>query len=175
MERAARTRGNNFGSANATPTTQSPDSALLTPTAIKQLDTHFNNLAARLGNTAMEQLIAPNAALANTIADNISIKSLLLELKSGVKAQDLSAAESSNMSSADACAKEVARLHLAIRKCWVPGKFYSMHGYGVGSNHNSAMCKHKGLGHVNTATKKNPAGSGKNIYKDWDYFLKSGS
>jgi hypothetical protein len=67
----------------------------------------------------------------------------------------------------------VAQLRAAIKGKWAPGGFYSTHGYGVSTDHDSASCKNKKTGHVNTATRSSPAGYGheKHINMDWDAFL----
>lgn len=143
---------------------------------MEQLNSHFNNLAAAAtsANAAMNQLIAANATLATTTADNIAeVKSLLLDVKAGIKAQALSVTPSLEAAATMACAKEVALLRLAIKNVGYPENFAQPTVTALG--HTSATCKCKGLGHVNTATRSNPARPGGNINKHWDHFLESGS
>ena len=56
--------------------------------------------------------------------------------------------------------KQLAQLKAALKGKWVSGGFCSSHGYGVSADHDSKNCKNKKPGHVDTATRANPAGHG---------------
>ena len=58
-----------------------------------------------------------------------------------------------------------------IKNKWNVGGFCSTHGHGVAVGHNSKTCGTKGTGHIDTATRKNPAGPGKEKNKGWDAWL----
>ena len=53
-----------------------------------------------------------------------------------------------------------ATLQHAIVKGWTKGGFSSSHSNGVTSGHDSHTCPEQKLGHIETATRENPAGPG---------------
>ena len=76
-------------------------------------------------------------------------------------------------------AARINQLQAAICGSWITGpasKFCSKHGWGLVPGHDSMSCKNKTKegepgGHVNTATRSNPVGPGKNKNKGWDDFV----
>ena len=76
-------------------------------------------------------------------------------------------------------AARINQLQASIRGSWITGaasKFCSTHGWGLGPGHDSMSCKNKTRegetgGHINSATRSNPVGPGKNKNKGWDDFV----
>ena len=67
--------------------------------------------------------------------------------------------------------RRIGQLKAAVKFKWVPGKFCSTHGHGVGPDHDSSRCNGKAAGHVDTATRANPSGPGAERNKGWDDWL----
>ena len=69
--------------------------------------------------------------------------------------------------------RRISQLKAAAIFKWIPGKFCSTHGHGVGPNHNSASCNSKGRidDHFDTNTCNNPTGPGAMRNKGWDDWL----
>lgn len=153
------------------------DNALAATGLLEQLDGHFDNLAvaATSSNVALEQLVTANDTLAmNTANDIAEIKTLLAGANIGASAAAAVPTASESVTLAT-YKKTIKQLQTAIKYKWVPGGFCSMHGWGVGPKHNSDNCKGKAPGHVDTATRANPAGPGKTKNKGWDNFLQGPS
>jgi hypothetical protein len=121
-------------------------------------------LAATNDKTVLDNLVATNKTLTDSVAKKLAnIESLFAKNPSG----------STLTSGSTNDARLVAQLRAAIKGKWAAGGFCSTHGYGVSADHTSASCKNKKPGHVDSATRANPAGHGadKNINKGWDAFL----
>ena len=79
----------------------------------------------------------------------------------------------------DECTKSNLRINqlmLVIKVKWVPERFCSTHGHGVGSGHSSKKLNNKTRegnigGHNNNAMRANPSGPFRNRNKYWDIFL----
>ena len=66
--------------------------------------------------------------------------------------------------------RRIYHIKTSVRFTWIPGKFCSNHDHCVGPNHNSASYNEKGHseGHITTATRNNPVGTGAARNKGWD-------
>jgi hypothetical protein len=119
--------------------------------------------AATNEKTVLDNLVASNKTLSELTAKKIARIEELISARPSPPAATASPSD----------AKLVAQLRAAIRGKWAPGGFCSTHGYGVSADHDSASCKNKKPGHVDTATRSSPAGHGhdKHINKGWDAFL----
>jgi hypothetical protein len=171
-QRASGARGDTFGSASAayeyhrpTPTSGFAGAAIrssLPASFEEQFASGMDALASAATNekAVLDNLLASNKVLSELTAKKITAIEQLL-----TKGPHPGA----SLSSGDA--KMV--LKAAIKGKWVPGGFCSSHGYGVGPDHDSASCKNKKTGHMDSATRTNPAGHGhdKHINKGWDAFL----
>jgi hypothetical protein len=120
-------------------------------------------LAATNKNTVLDNLISSNNTLSELTAKRIAHIKQLLSSCSGIP----------NPATLLGYTKLVAQLRATIKGKWVTGGFCSTHGHGVSADHNSASCKNKKPGHIDTATCSSPAGYGhdKHINKGWDAFL----
>ena len=70
----------------------------------------------------------------------------------------------------------INQLILAIKVKWVPGRFCSTHGHGMGPSHSRNNCNNKTWegergGNNNNAMRSNPSGPNLNNNKYWDNFL----
>jgi hypothetical protein len=121
-------------------------------------------LAATNDKTVLDNLLATNKTLSDSIAKKLT------NLESLFTKNPTTAAPSTSTTND---ARLIAQLKAAIKGKWAPGGFCSTHGYGVSADHTSASCKNKKPGHIDSATRANPAGHGadKNINKGWDTFL----
>jgi hypothetical protein len=121
-------------------------------------------LAATNDKTVLDNLVATNKTLSDSIAKKLSNLEALLAKNS---------ASNASVPGSPNDAKQVAQLKAAIKGKWVAGGFCSSHGYGVSADHTSKSCKNKKTGHIDTATRDNPAGHGadKHINQGWDSFL----
>jgi hypothetical protein len=121
-------------------------------------------LAATNDKTVLDNLLATNKTLTDSIAKKLT------NLESLFTKNPTTAAPSTSTTND---ARLIAQLKAAIKGKWAPGGFCSTHGYGVSADHTSASCKNKKPGHIDSATRANPAGHGadKNINKGWDTFL----
>ena len=139
---------------------------------MEMLDGQFDALAAASANSndALDQLVA---ATTQQYAD---IKSALTNLAAATP----TAAATPNTSSQTptnppathtALEARITLLQTAVRFKWAKGGFCSTHGHGVGPKHTSASCRDKKPGHVDTATRVNPAGPGKTKNRGWDAWL----
>ena len=63
-----------------------------------------------------------------------------------------------------------ATLQHAIMKGWTKGGFCSSHDHGIIDGHDSSNFPEQKPGHVETATRENPAGPGQYSNKRWDAF-----
>jgi hypothetical protein len=173
-QQASGARGDTFGSASAAVEYHRPAStssfagAAICHSLPSTFEEQFANgmdtlaLAATNEKAVLDNLVASNKVLSELTAKKISAIEQLLAKGSHPGATP-----------ASGDAKTVAQLKAAIKGKWVSGGFCSSHGYGVGADHDSVSCKNKKPGHVDTATRANPAGHGqdKHINKGWDAFL----
>jgi hypothetical protein len=176
-QRSTSSRSDVFGAASTaiefhctTPSQNGVAGSSLTPSFDKQFANGMDALALTATNekAVMDNLVSSNKTLAKTTAKKLSnIESLLAALSSKSPTTNTPAPGSSTDS------KQLAQLKSAIKGKWVAGGFCSLHGYGVNATHDSMICKNKKLGHVDTATRANPAGQGakKHINQGWDNFL----
>jgi hypothetical protein len=137
-----------------------------------QLNCHFDNLAlaATNSNAALELLAAA------TTSQYADIRASLDALSSdpnnsaptpGARARTavLPLTEKRKLE------KRIKTLEAAVKSKWIVGGFCSTHGHGVGAGHCSKTCGTKGSGHVDSATRANPSGPGKDKNKGWDSWL----
>jgi hypothetical protein len=172
-QRATSARSDVFGSASAaiafhqtTPPVHEFAGGALSSSFQEQFASGMDALALAATNdkTVLDNLVATNKTLSDSIAKKLSNLEALLAKNS---ASNPSAPSSTND------ARQVAQLKAAIKGKWVAGGFCSSHGYGVSADHSSKTCKKKKPGHVDTATRDNPAGHGadKHVNQGWDSFL----
>ena len=176
-QRATAGRSDVFGSASAaiefhrtSPADNAFAGGALSQTFEEQFASGMDALALAASNekTVLDNLVATNKTLTDATAKKIaSIESLLATLA----AKSPSSSTPASGTSTDS--KQLAQLKAALKGKWVSGGFCSSHGYGVSADHDSKNCKNKKPGHVNTATRANPAGHGheKHINQGWDAFL----
>jgi hypothetical protein len=107
-------------------------------------------LAATNEKAVLDNLVASNKTLFDLTAKKIARIEELISSRGATPSATVSPAN----------AKLVAQLRAAIKGKWAPGGFCSTHGYGVSVDHDSASCKNKKTGHVNTDTRSSPAGHG---------------
>jgi hypothetical protein len=121
-------------------------------------------LAATNDKTVLDNLIATNKSLSDSVAKKLTTLESLFTKNPTTTTLTPGASNDARL---------VAQLRAAIKGKWAAGGFCSSHGYGVSADHTSASCKNKKPGHVDSATRANPAGHGadKNINKGWDAFL----
>jgi hypothetical protein len=175
-QRASGSRGDTFGSAAAAIQFHQPKTSSFgfaggafhssaSPSFEEQFASGMDALAAAATNekTVLDNLVASNKTLSELTAKKIARIEELISARPSPPAATASPSD----------AKLVAQLRAAIKGKWVPGGFCSTHGYGVSTDHDSASCKNKKPGHVDTATRSSPAGHGhdKHINKGWDAFL----
>jgi hypothetical protein len=176
-QRASGARGDTFGSASAAieyhrPASSSSFAGAAGRATLPSFEEQFTNgmdalaLAATNEKAVLDNLVSSNKVLSELTAKKLATIEQLIVSKT--------AAPGAVPSTADT--KLVAQLRAAIKGKWVTGGFCSTHGYGVSADHDSATCKNKKPGHVDTASRSSPAGPGhdKHINKGWDAFL-SGS
>ena len=178
-QRATSARSDVFGSASAAisfhQTSPSADFAggAIAPSFEEQFASGMDALALAAANekVVLDNLVATNKTLSDTTAKKIAnIETLVTTLCSLGKAANANTPAAPG-SSTDS--KQLAQLKAAIKGKWVTGGFCSSHGYGVNAEHDSKTCKNKKPGHVDSATRANPAGPGaeKHINQGWDTFL----
>ena len=120
-------------------------------------------LAATNEKTVLDNLVASNKTLSELTAKKLTHIEQLLSSRINATTPIPTHGD----------AKLILQLRAAIKGRWVPGGFCSTHGYGVSADHDSASCKNKKPGHVDTATRSLPAGHShdKHINKGWDVFI----
>ena len=136
-------------------------------------DGHLDRMddAATNSGLTLSQLTDANARLAAATSTQYqTIKKLLTDIQ-------LSSSSPNHGSSSDGASAGTTRnqqtirlLQAAIKNRRIVGGFCSSHGWGVGHLHSSSTCKNKMAGHVDTATRSNPAGPGATRNQSWDAF-----
>ena len=143
----------------------------------KDLDVHFDHLATAA--THSNEIVQGNLIqLTKSVTNqNNDIKKLLSELKSALPSTegrsnningDSGGRNNLSSSQKETHDRRITQLQPAIKRKWVQGRFCSTQGHGVGYKHNSASCINKTTGHVDTATRENPAVPGEKKNKGWD-------
>jgi hypothetical protein len=174
-QRASGARGDTFGSAAAayqyhrpTPTSGFAGAAVRSSLPSSFEEQFASGIMDALASAATNE----KAVLDNLVASNKVLSELTAKKITAIE-QLLTKGPHPGTSLSSSDAKLVAQLKAAINGKWVPGGFCSSHGYGVGPDHDSASCKNKTTGHIDSATCANPAGHGhnKHINKGWDAFL----
>ena len=176
-QRATNARSDVFGTAGAaiefhrtSPSDNAFAGGALSSTFEEQFASGMDALALAASNekTVLDNLVATNKSLSDTTAKKIANIEALL---STLAAKSPSSGTPAPSTSSDS--KQLAQLKAAIKGKWTSGGFCSSHGYGVNLEHDSKTCKNKKPGHVDTATRANPAGHGaeKHINQGWDAFL----
>ena len=124
--------------------------------------------AATNDNAGLEQLVT------TTTTQYTEIKAMLQELKlQHVSNNSGRNPGSDHIPDGDDMRKLKKRnttLQHAILKGWAKGGFFSNHVHGVPAGHNSRTCPDRKPGHVETATRENPAGPANYSNKGWDAF-----
>lgn len=137
-----------------------------------QLDSHFDSLAsaATNSNVALELLAA---ATTTQYADiQASLDALAASPNNPAPAPAARARTAAlPLTEKRKLEKRIQTLQSALKNRWVKGGFCSTHGHGVGAGHCSKTCGTKGSGHVDGATRANPAGPGKEKNKGWDEWM----
>ena len=135
-----------------------------------QLDCHFDNRAsaATNSNSVLEQLATTMTDQYSEIKasrDALATTTPLATQGTRSAAQPLGNTEKHKLK----C--RIRTLKAGIKNKWEVGGICSTHGHGVSAGHNSKTCRIKGAGHVDSTTRKNPAGVGKEKNKGWDAWL----
>jgi hypothetical protein len=173
-QRASGARGDTFGSASAAIGFHSPipsfsHAASNFHAPALSFEAQFTSgmdalaLAATNEKSVLDDLVASNKTLSELTAKKLTHIEQLLSSRTNATTPIPTQGD----------AKLILQLRAAIKGRWVPGGFCSTHGYGVSADHDSASCKNKKPGHVDTATRSSPAGHGhdKHINKGWDAFV----
>ena len=150
----------------ASGTSSSPASDL----ALQALDGHLNQMADAATNSGLtlSQLTDANARLASATSTQYqAIKKLLTDITFSSSPNPRS---SSSGAGATSDQQTIRLLQSAVKNIWIVGGFCSSHGWGVSHQHSSSTCKNNMTGHVDTATRSNPAGTGKTKNQGWDAF-----
>ena len=128
------------------------------------------NAATNSGLT-LSQLTDVNARLSATTSTQYqNIKKLLKDIKISSSSPNPRSSSTGVGAGATGDQQTIKLLQAAIKNRWIVGDFYSSHGWGVGHLHSSSTCNNNMTGHVDTATRKNPAGPGATRNQDWDDF-----
>ena len=153
----------------------SSDAALpdLTAAFYETLEGHLNNIATAVTNkkAILRKLVETNAFLAKLTAKKFErIEKLLLEANS---AAYHGTPTPSTGRPAPSINRDLtfSKIHVFFKQKWVVGGFCSTNGWDVSPNYSSSSCGSKKPGHVNTATRKNPAGPGATTNKGWDSLM----
>ena len=148
-----------------------PPGAILADTFIKSFIGLMDNMASSATNdkAVLEQIVA------NTTTQYTAIKMLMQELKNQRGSNNSGRNSNSTNQTQDGndmrkFKKRNATLQHAIVKGWTKGGFFSSHGHGVTSGHGSRTFPNQKPGHIEMATRENPAGTGKYSNKGWDTF-----
>ena len=107
---------------------------------LSELDHHLDNMAVAVTNkkAVLDALLTTNIKLTKLTSEKLSkIEKLLLNPKFIIPLPDAGA--TTPTSTSNECT--IVQLQAAIKHKWVPGAFSSTHGWGVGPNHTSAICK----------------------------------
>ena len=142
----------------------SPDSNL----ALQALDRMAD--AATNDGLTLSQLTYANTRLASRTSTQYQvIKKLLTEIKNSSSPNPRSSSSGAGAGATND-QQTIRLLQSAVKNRWIVGGFCSSHGWGVSYQHTSATCKNKIAGHIDTATRSNPAGPRKTKNQGWDAF-----
>ena len=67
--------------------------------------------------------------------------------------------------------RRIKTLEAVDKNSWIVWGSCFIHGHGVAVGHGCKTCGTKGVSHVDTAARRNPAGLGKEKNKGWDAWL----
>ena len=127
--------------------------------------------AATNSGLTLSQLTNANVWLAATTSKQYqNIKKLLMDIKLSSSSPNPRSSSTGAGAGATDDQQTIKLLQAAIKNRWIVGGFCSSHGWGVGHLHSSSTCKNKMTGHVDTATKTNPADPGATRNQGWDDF-----
>ena len=144
-------------------------------------DAHFGNLATAEthGNEIVQGTLDHLTRSANI--QHSEAKKILAEIKSALTSiGGLSNGGGGSTSNAhttvtakqkETLDRRITQLQTAVKRKWIQGGFCSTHGHSVGYNYNRKLCSNKATGHVDKATRKNPAVPGTNKNKGSDNWL----
>ena len=155
-----------FHAASATATTTAGDFTL------QSLVSHLDRMADAATNSGLTlfHMTDTNARLTSTTSKQYkAIKKLLTKIKLSSSSPN-TRSPSTGAGAATTDQKTLKLLQTAIKNRWYIGGFCSYHRWGVVHLHSSISCKNKAPGHVDTATRANPASSGATRNKGWDNF-----
>ena len=126
--------------------------------------------AATNSGLTLSQLMDANARLASATSTQYqTIKKLLTDIKFSSSPNPRSSS-SGDGAGATSNQQTIRLLQSAVKNRWIVGGFCYSHDWGVSHQHSSGTCNNKMAGHVDTATRSNPAGPVKTKNQGWDAF-----